>query len=385
MARKKGHYGNGSIDKAGEDSWRLRYRINGKRYATHFKGSKTEAMKELRRLLQAGDDGKHVAPNKLTAAQWITEWLALKERSLKARTFETYSDMLTRHLVPVLGDRPIQKITARDIDKLYTGLTLGPSTAQLFHVVTKAVFASAVKKKVIPANPVADAEKPAGEVEANETILDGEELGRLVKGFEGHDIYPIVAVAAYTGMRRNEILALRWEDINLDAGSISVTRNLENTKKHGRRIITPKSKNSKRDFEIDASLVALLRKVRSKALQIIAGVPDGAEVDLSLVKLPKDALAFPVAGTLTELVCPHSISNRFRRHAHKLGFEMHFHDLRASHSTALLDRNIPVHVVAKRIGDVPATLLKHYAKRTKKADADAAAAIAALSTGVLGS
>jgi integrase len=385
MARKRGHYGNGSIDQAGEDTWRLRYRIGGKRFAKHVKGSKADAVKELRRLLAAGDDGKHIAPNKLTVAQWITDWLALKERAIKARTHERYDQLLAQHVVPVIGALPLQKITARDIDKLYTGLTLGPRTAQLLHVVVKAVFASATKKKLIPANPVGDAEKPSrGDAEVNEVILDEDELGRLVKGFEGHWLYSIVAVAAFTGMRRSEILALRLDqDIDLDRATISVTRNVEDTEKHGRRIGTPKSKNSVREFQIDANLVALLRKVRETALRIVAGVPAGADVDLSLVRLPKDALAFPVAGTLTEIRNPSAVTNGFKRRAIKLGYPIHLHDLRASHSTAMLDRGVAVHVVAKRIGDDPATLLRSYAKRTKKADANAAEVIATLSKGVL--
>jgi integrase len=198
-------------------------------------------------------------------------------------------------------------------------------------------------------------------------------------------LYEIVAVAAFTGMRRNEILALRLDsDINLETSTISVTRNVENTEKHGRRIITPKSKNSVREFQIDANLVALLRNLRDRALRIVAGIPAGADaVDLSLVKLPKDTLAFPADGTLTQLRSPTSVTDAFKRRARKVGFPIHLHDLRASHSTALLDRGVPVHVVAKRIGDDPATLLHHYAKRTKKADANAAEAIAALSKGVL--
>lgn len=181
-------------------------------------------------------------------------------------------------------------------------------------------------------------------------------------------------------------MALRWDhDIDLERGTISVTRNVEETDKYGRRVGTPKSKRGVREFQIDASLVALLRQVRAKALQLVAGVPDGAHVDLSLIKLPSDILAFPAVGTLNKIRNPNSITNQFAKHAHKLGFPIHIHDLRASHSTALLDRGVPVHVVAKRIGDDPATLLRSYAKRTKNADAKAAEAIAALSKGVLGS
>jgi integrase len=75
MARKKGHYGSGSIDPSGSSSWRVRYRIDGKRYTKVVTGTKGEAAKELRRLLQAGDEGRHVAPDRITLSKWITEWL----------------------------------------------------------------------------------------------------------------------------------------------------------------------------------------------------------------------------------------------------------------------------------------------------------------------
>jgi integrase len=124
MTRKKGHYGSGSIDPSGKNSWRLRYRIDGKRYTKVVEGTKTEAAKELRRVLHSGDTGQHVAPDKITVSQWITEWLELKKRSIKARSHERYEEILTQHVVPAVGAIPLQKITAGDVDKLYSGLSL---------------------------------------------------------------------------------------------------------------------------------------------------------------------------------------------------------------------------------------------------------------------
>jgi hypothetical protein len=119
MARKRGHNGSGSIDQSGENSWRLRYRIDGVRYTKTFEGTRTEAAKELRRLLHSGDTGTHVAPDKMTVGQWIAAWLDLKKRSIKARSHERYGEILTMHVVPVLGEIALQKITAGDIDKLF--------------------------------------------------------------------------------------------------------------------------------------------------------------------------------------------------------------------------------------------------------------------------
>jgi integrase len=133
-----------------------------------------------------------------------------------------------------------------------------------------------------------------------------------------------------------------------------------------------------------------LLEEREKHQRIVAGIPDGAGVDLSLVKLPDNALMFPAPPnkgepfTFTKPRNPRNTSKEIIRKAAKLGLKgMRVHDLRGGHETALLDARVPVHVVADRCGHDPATLLRNYAKRTRKADVSAADAIAALSKGVL--
>jgi integrase len=114
-------------------------------------------------------------------------------------------------------------------------------------------------------------------------------------------------------MRRNEIPALRWIDVNVAGPTITVTRSVEDTKKHGRRIMTPKTANSVRTFKIDDGLVALLRSERERRLRLVAGIPDGIDIDLSLVKLPAEALVFPaVGGDLTAIRSPFSVSEMFK-------------------------------------------------------------------------
>src|SRR5206468_11892331 len=109
-------------------------------------------------------------------------------------------------------------------------------------------------------------------------------------------------------------------------------------------------------------------------------------VDLSLVTLADNALIFPPPGkVITQPRDARNITKVFSRRACKLGFpRLRFHDLRGTHETLLLDAGVPVHVVAARCGHDPAILLRSYAKRTKKADTSAAAAISALANGVLG-
>ena len=106
-------------------------------------------------------------------------------------------------------------------------------------------------------------------------------------------------------------------------------------------------------------------------------IPDGADVDLSLIRLPAATLIFPnppepgADPSFTAPRIPRSVSQAFARRADRIGFgHIRFHDLRGIHSTALLDAGIPVHTVAQRIGDDPATLLRNYTKRKRSKTAD---------------
>jgi integrase len=134
---------------------------------------------------------------------------------------------------------------------------------------------------------------------------------------------------------------------------------------------------------IDDALVRLLLSLRERHLRLIAGVPDGVDVDLGLIKLPTDCLMFPSPNDFTRARNSITLTKQFERHARKQYPGIRFHDLRGSHETALLDSGVPVHVVAQRCGHDAATLLRAYAKRTKKADASAAAVIGALSKAAL--
>ena len=142
----------------------------------------------------------------------------------------------------------------------------------------------------------------------------------------------------------------------------------------------------KRGTRLDDALVRLLLSIRDEHLRLVAGVPDGVKVDLGLIRLPSGALMFPSLGRemdFTRLRDSRSVTAEFEKRARLQFPGLRFHDLRGSHETALLDANVPVHVVAARCGHDPAVLLRAYAKRTQKADTSAAAVIANMSKGVL--
>lgn len=393
-------YGEGNIEPRGENRFRLRYRVNGRVYRATFHGTATEARRELRRLLKSADDGAHVAPDKVTLSAWVDRWLALQGRGeehgkrkrglVNPRTLERYEELLRLHVLPTLGFRPMQQITASEIDALYVTLEkrLAVRTVHHVHVVLGACLGAAVRKGLLVGSPVARAEPPSpGESDAGQA-LDEDQLSALLAGFRGLALYPIVATAAFTGARRNEILALRWQDVNFAEKTLTIARALEETKAHGVHYKEPKTARGRRTIAIDDSLASLLRGEYERHLRAMASIPDGSSIDLSLVKLPEGALVFPsFAGKDLDFTRPRdarSVTKEFIRRARKLGFlGLRFHDLRGTHETLLLDKGVPVHVVAARCGHDPAILLRTYARRTKKADTGAAAIIGALSKGML--
>jgi integrase len=385
MTKRRSH-GDGGIDRRGENSFRLRYWVCGERHTVTFHGSLSEARAELRRLLNTADTGTHVAPARTTLADWVREWLELRSRSVSTKTAEHYAALLNVHVLPVLGERPLQEIDVAEIDKLYGALAeqLSPRSVRHVHVILKACLRAAVLKRRLFDNPAARADTPKAKESDAWNVLDADKLNALVQGFKGTALYGIVCVAAFAGMRRNEILALRWSDIDFVRSTIKVCRSLEETKAKGRTMKEPKTERGKRTIAIDAGLLELLRVEHRQHLAIVAGT-DSPQVSLGLVRLPADALVFPSTAQpfdFTRLRNPTSTTKLFMKHAAALGFPIRLHDLRHSHGTILLAKGVPIHEVAGRLGHTAALLLQTYAHRLPKEDQRSAEIIGAMTGGL---
>jgi integrase len=397
MSNKRNRYGDGTLDERGPDVWRLRYRANGRRVSQTYRGSKRDAQRELRRLIRSTDTGEHVSPDKLTLAAWIERWLAAgapgrKQRQVGRRTLERYEEMLRCHVVPVLGNRPLQQLQSDELDRLYIALKDKLAERSIFfvHVVLGSALNAAVRKKLLATNPMTYVEKVPSPPEADHGIaLDAAQLGTVVAGFHAHPLYELIVTAVRTGARRNELLALQWPDLDVANKKLRIERTLERTRQ-GSALKAPKTARGVRTIDIDEALLALLLTLRERHLRIAAGVPDGVQVDLSLVRLPEGALMFPAppqgdeSFSFTAFRHPGNITKQFAKRARRLGFKgLRFHDLRGSIATLLLDAGEPVHRVASRLGHDSATLLRSYAKRTQGGDASAAAVIGNMLKGAL--
>lgn len=305
-----------------------------------------------------------------------------RRKKVSQRSLERYQQLLRTHVKPALGTMQLQKLRAPQIDKLYEVIEqageISLRTQHQVHVVLGASLGTAYRKGLIASNPMLRVERvPSAEpqvLDEDDVVedaigegLDEAELAALIAGFKpSQTMYLPVAVAAATGVRRNELLAFRWTDLDVEKKTIRVERAWETTEKFGLRLKPPKTKRGFRTIELDDATLSLLIEEKKRHQRIMAGVPDGAaDVELSLIQLPPASLVFPAAPEggddfdFAKPRNPSAFSKVFARRADRIGFgRIRFHDLRGIHAAALLDAGIPPHTVAQRIGDDPTTVLR---------------------------
>jgi integrase len=225
----------------------------------------------------------------------------------------------------------------------------------------------AVENETLPRNVASLVRVPNVEVKEVE-ILSADEIGVVLAKLEGHALYPIVALSLATGMRRGELLALRWEDVDLDGATLRVGRALEETSA-GLRFKAPKNRHGRRMISLPPSAIDALRAHRLKQLEL--------RVTLGQGKPEPGALVFSTIEGAP--LSPDNLSRDWRRAVTALDLpRVMFHGLRHSHASALIASGLDVLTVSRRLGHgSPVVTLNTYAHLFAKTDEKAADAIEA--------
>ena len=329
----------------------------GKRITKYraFKGTKKEASAELVRLMNSAHQGDYIDPTKITVSEffdrWLRDWAAI---NVGAKTLERYRELTSAHVQPHIGATPIQKLQPVHLAELYAKLLarrkpaarpekatgLAPRTVGHVHRLMHKALKVAVEWGVIQRNAAAVARPPKLERTEIE-ILSVEQARTLIEKLKGQPLYPIVVLGLATGMRRGELLALRWKDVDLDGGKLRVEQSLEQTKIGGVRFKAPKTKHGRRSISLAASVVAELRQHR-KQRQV-------QRLQLGLGKAPDDALVFPKwDGTPRVLT---TTSTEWTRTLVKLKLPaVSLHALRHTHASQLIAEGMDVLTISRRLG-----------------------------------
>jgi integrase len=361
----------GTIKSRSPGSYRIRYSlgrdpVSGRRkFATAtVRGTRKEAEQELVRLLRTVHTGEHVDPSRMTVGEWLGLWVNSTRAEVSPKTHERYAEIVRCYLVPGLGGIRLQRLAASDIQRAYNSFTRSPSprTRRHIHRILKSALARAVEQQALMRNP-ADALKRLPKVEPKPiAALTVEQSTQLLKALSHTTVYWPVLIALATGMRRGEILALRWKSVEFDRGVVRVVESLEQVKAELRFKSTKTDKA--RAVTLPKFVVEELRRCKREQAEHLLklGIRQNQE---TLVCARQDGLPKK----------PDSLTNEFLHLLRSLDVpRVRFHDLRHSHATQLLSAGVHPKIVQERLGHSSIRLtLDLYSHVSETMQEDAAA------------
>ncbi len=323
MAKRRAN-GEGSIRKRRDGRWEGRYTagrdpVTGKAIYKNVLGKTQAEVKEKLKAAIEKSNALDAKSGRCTVGQWLDTWMEnYAKLQVRPSSYKTYQGFIENHIKPSLGDIPLEKLTSMDLQQLYKQLLedgrvectearnkprgLSVKTVQNINQMISSALNCAVEQRLIPGNPTKGCVLPKLEKKEMK-ILPPESLGTFFEEAKRSGVFELYYIDLATGLRRGELLGLKWSDIELEKGIIHVRRQI--LRQNGRVIEAPlKTKNSYRNIAIGAN-----------AIEVLQGMGQSSEY----------VFPSPHGGPLS----PDSVLHMLQRVLKRAGLErIRFHDLR---------------------------------------------------------
>lgn len=351
MAEKKhrGHNEGSVYYDASKDRWVAEVTIEtGKRKKFRFK-TKQEAVRKKNETLREVEQGTLAtgAPRKL--GEYLEDWLENTHKSkLRLGTYINYKKLI-RYVIADLGNVWLQKLTPQRVQAFYSKKLdekLSSKVVHEIHGVLHLALSNAVRWGLVPRN-VCDLVTAPRIVSREVVPLTMEQARVLMNHVRGHRLEVLLALAVVTGMRRGELLALRWANIDFERGKLFVLHSVDLIAGHGYVEGKPKTAAGRRAVSLPAFLLDMLELHHARQLEQKAAVVDWVDNDLVFPNLKGGYMH------------PSHMGESFKKLLEEAGLlPMRFHDLRHSAATILLARGVNIKVVSELLGhsDIVITL-----------------------------
>ena len=335
--------------------WYYYLRVEGRKVWEGSFTTQREAGEARTAALARRDQGVYAPKSPVTVAQYFDEWLPTLEAHLKPTTVHQYRQK-SQYSIDALGDKPLQKVRAIDVEKMQQGLLkrgLSPRSVAMATQTLGAMFKHARDiGEVVQTNPVEKVRKPRQTKPKTKGALSGEQVARILVASTGTQWEAYIRLAIFTGARRGELTALRWRDIDWKSGTLRIASNIVATT-DGLIEQSPKGGNS-RVVTLDPETLMVLKTHRAKQNEQRLELGPYWLGDQDWITASPEGVGFtPNAATRAW--------NAACKRAGVKGFRLH--DARHTHATHLLASGVPLHVVAARLGHkdamVTATIYAH--------------------------
>lgn len=341
---------------------------DGRWYAVNYEGLDPFTGRDRRRWHRAIDEAaaraladtlpstRPPSPRGITVSRYLcTRWLPTRQDRLRPTTAFRYEKMIDRYVLPHIGRVPLRSLTVTHLEDLYARLRrsgrhdggpLAPKTVLNVHQILRTALGDAERAGLVHRNVARLMDPPCHGAAPEQRCWNEQQLRQFLRVAMTHRLGPAIWLAAMTGMRRGEVLGLRWSDIDLDAATLSIRRSVSCT---GYEVHTTptKTRTSRRAVDLDPRTVHVLREWRHHQLAELGT----HTVDGSVFTRPDGPS-----------VHPHAMSQTVARLQRAAGVPtIRLHDLRHTHATLMLKHGIPLKVVSERLGhSTPAFTMAVY-------------------------
>lgn len=314
----------------------------------HPAGTDRGEAEKLTARLAAERNGRDDAARSLSFGAYLTtQWLPAKKLALAASTFHGYERNTHLHVLPGLGKIGLRRLRPEHIDRLYDQKlnptdgrrALAPKTVYEIHLVIRGALTEAVRRGLVHRNVALLARSPLQRSfpPVEKKAWTAEQLRAFLRAAAGHRLFPALWLSASTGVRRSELLGLRWHDLNLKHERLSINRGLVSVG-YELRESRGKTANARRTIDLDPTTIDVLHgwQALQSAERRAVGMDDSDQMFTSASGEP---------------VHPHAISQSFDRIVRRASVPIiSLHGLRHTHGSLLIEAGIPVKVVSERLG-----------------------------------
>jgi integrase len=305
------------------------------------KGPKRDAQRRLREILTSVEGGAYVKPSRLNVGEWLQEWLkGYVATNCAPRTQASYAEVVRLHVAPALGQIPLTQLEPSQIQAFYAAKNGEGKvrTARYCHSLLRQALGHALKMGLVGRNAALACDPPRVERKTMTTLAAGD-IPKFLEAVSSTPHYALFVTLLASGMRRGEVLALKWKNLDLNRGYAFVVES--GYKLHGKYVTKqPKTASSRRRVALPASLVAVLQEHRCK---------QSANIEDLGGRLTDEDYVF--CNHLGKPLDPTTLSHAFGNAIKKAELpHLRLHDLRHSYATLLLKAGQHPSVVAAQLG-----------------------------------